>query len=230
MSDATVVKLPGSWVTGFALTGAAVGLGAAFVVRPVLGWLLGLVGDAPAPLRLAALLPLPWAIGVLTLAGLVGGWLIASIWGEGLGEVEVRADGVAVRRKGGNRFVPRAGIAEAYADKDELVLADPEGRELLRTPTDSMLHARLGAALTAQGIAWRGARDPREAEYREWVEGDGALDPEAEKLLRTRAYALQDKRKGAAAEAREALLGRGVVVRDRDGDQQYRRVPPPEGD
>ncbi len=228
MSEPVVVKVPRRWTAGFCIAGALVGLGAAFVVRPVLGWLLGLLGDAPAPLRLAGLLPLPWAVPVLMLAGLVAGLLIAAGWSEGLGRVEVGAGGVRVVRKESSRFVPYARIAEAYADADELVLADARGLELLRAPTDGVLLAQLEAAFAAHGLRWRGRGDPREAEYRTWVDGEEALEPEAEELLRSRGYALMDKKEGEAFRARESLLELGIVVRDRDGNQQFRRVEPPE--
>ena len=39
------------------------------------------------------------------------------------------------------------------------------------------------------------------------------------------ALALADKRLGAAADLADQLQAIGVVVRDRGGDQQYRRVP-----
>ena len=71
MAENTVnVSIPRRWIVGMHAAGALLGFGAAFVIGPLVTWLLGLAGDAPGPLRLAAGLPLVWAIPVLTLAGL----------------------------------------------------------------------------------------------------------------------------------------------------------------
>lgn len=64
------VSIPRRWIVGMHVSGALLGFGAAFVIGPLVTWLLGFAGDAPGPLRLAAGLPLVWAIPVLTLVGL----------------------------------------------------------------------------------------------------------------------------------------------------------------
>lgn len=50
------------------------------------------------------------------------------------------------------------------------------------------------------------------------------LDDETHALLRARGRALSDKKATTAAELHEQLRERGVVVRDRDGGQQFRRA------
>lgn len=75
------------------LAGAALGFGAAFVIGPVVTWLLGLVGDAPGPLRLAAALPLEWSVPVLTLAGLCVGIWLAHEWQKENGSLTVASEG-----------------------------------------------------------------------------------------------------------------------------------------
>lgn len=71
----TTITIPRRWIVGFCVAGAVVGFGAALAVGPFVEWLLSLAGDAPGPLRIAARLPLVWAIPVFTLLGsAVGFW------------------------------------------------------------------------------------------------------------------------------------------------------------
>lgn len=51
------IAIPTRWIVGVRIAGAVLGFGAAFVIGPIVNWLLGLAGDAPGPLRLAAGLP-----------------------------------------------------------------------------------------------------------------------------------------------------------------------------
>lgn len=53
------VSIPRRWIVGMHVSGALLGFGAAFVIGPLVTWLLGFAGDAPGPLRLAA--GLPWS-------------------------------------------------------------------------------------------------------------------------------------------------------------------------
>ncbi|MER8031121.1 hypothetical protein ABTZ78_19420 [Streptomyces bauhiniae] len=218
------VRLPGAWLGAVVLVGAALGLGAAFAVGPVADWLMGLTGGAPAPLRLAAALPLGWAVPVLTIVGGVGGALVAGAWSDENPVIEVGAEGVVVRQGGGGRQVERADVAEVFTDGRELVLRGADGREHIRARVEGALVGRLRDAFERQGYPWCGTSDPSEAEFITWVDRGPGLDERAHALLRTRQRALADDKSGAADEAREELRALGVSVRDRDKAQQYRRV------
>lgn len=74
------VAIPMPWMIGFGIAGAGLGFGSAFVVGPLVNWLLGLIGDVPGPMRLAAALPVEWAIPVLTVAGVCLGALVGRQW------------------------------------------------------------------------------------------------------------------------------------------------------
>ncbi|MFC7405209.1 hypothetical protein [Georgenia alba] len=210
----------------FAAVGAALGLACSLAVGPVVGWLLRTVDGAPAPLRLIDQLPLVWAMPLLTVVGLVGGWIVFGIWGEEVGQVTVDAQDVVLTSGKRRATYARAEIAGIFLDKDELVLLDHQSHELSRTRSDSGLAGRLERAFGQFGYPWMGTTDPHDARFTTWVDRSRDLEPRAHELLRGRARALADKRPGAAEEAREELMRMGVVVRDRGEEQEYRRVEP----
>lgn len=223
MPDAGVtVTLDRRFAPAFITVGAAVGLGVAFAVGPVVAWLLEMVDGAPAPLRLLDQLPLGWAIALLVLAGALAGWYVFLGWGREVGEVTVDAQRVVIAGSTGSVSFARAEIADIFLDKDELVLLDARSRELSRTTSDSAVAHRLAAAFEQFDYPWRGTGDPHE--FSAWVDRSPDLDAPAHELLRRRRRALADGRTGVAEEARDELLDLGIVVRDRGGRQEYRRV------
>ncbi|MEV5546497.1 hypothetical protein AB0L35_10230 [Streptomyces sp. NPDC052309] len=218
------VRLPQAWLWAVVLGGAAIGLGAAFAVGPLADWLISRFDGAPGPLRLAAALPLVWAIPVLTLVGGVAGALVAGTWHDENPVIEVGADSVVVHDATSGRHVERARIAEVFTDGRELVLRDTDGREHVRTRVDSGLAGRLQSAFEQQDYPWRGTVDPHETDYTTWVDNAPGLDERAHALLRKRQRALADNRTGAADEAHEELRALGISVRNRGKVQQYRKV------
>lgn len=223
-SDTTTVRIPAGYTVVFTVGGAVVGLIAAFVVGPLVGWLIGMIGDAPGPLRLAAELPFVWALPVLTVVGAVAGLFIAASWSESAGSVEVGVDGITVHSKHADRHIPRARSRRVIAEKKELIVLDEETREVFRGPVEDEMLPGVREALREHGYPELELADPYATEYTTWVEGDGRLDGEAEDLLRARRRALADDRPGAAEEALDGLRRRGIMVRDREGRQQYRRL------
>lgn len=219
------IAIPGRWIVGVRIAGAVLGVGAAFVIGPIVSWLLGLSGDAPGPLRLAAGLPLVWAIPVLTIAGLGLGFWITREWQKENGIITVSPDGVTVQRGGTGTHVGRDRISEVFSDGRDLILVDKQTNELLRAKTDKILLSRLRQAFEGLGYPWQGTTDPHEQDFVTWVDGNGLIDGRAQDLLRARQRALADKRSGAAEDAHDELRDRGIVVRDRNDAQQYRVVP-----
>ncbi|MFF9320201.1 hypothetical protein ACF1BP_29095 [Streptomyces sp. NPDC014735] len=218
------VRLPEAWLWAVILGGAVLGLGAAFAVGPLADWMTSLFDSAPGPLRLAAALPLMWAVPVLTLCGGVAGAWLADTWRKENPVIEVGADSVVVHDATGGHHIEQARIAEVFTDGRELVLRDADGTEHVRTRVDSGLVGRLQSAFEQQRYPWRGTVDPHEADYTAWVDNGPGLDERAHTLLRMRQRALADDRTGAADEARDELHTLGISVRDRGKTQQYRKV------
>ncbi|MEU3274432.1 hypothetical protein ABZ639_26620 [Saccharomonospora sp. NPDC006951] len=218
------ITVPAGWLWLCRAGGAALGFGLAFVVGPVVDWLLGLAGDAPGPLRLAAGLPLVWAIPVLTLAGLAGGYWLAGQWRDEAGGIEVSEEGITLHRGGTGRHIDGAMIDAVFTDGKDLVILDAGTRELLRAPIDDVLAGRLREACERLGYAWQGTTDPREDAFTTWIDGSPTLDTHTHELFRARQRALADKKPGAAEKARDELRDLGLAVRDRKDGQQYRDV------
>ncbi|MEU8786094.1 hypothetical protein [Streptomyces sp. NPDC048637] len=216
-------RLPKAWLWAVILGGAALGLGAAFAVGPLADWMISFFDGAPGPLRLAAALPLGWAVPALTLVGAVIGAFVAGTWYKENPVIEVGADSVVVHDATGGCHVERARIAEVFTDGRELVLRGADGREPVRTRVDRGLVGRLQSAFEQHSYPWRGTVDPHEADYTTWVDNGPGLDERAHTLLRMRQRALADDRTGAADEAREDLRTLGISVRDRGKAQQYRK-------
>ena len=221
----TTVTIPSEWIVGLCAAGAAVGFGAAFVVGPTVEWLLSLVGDAPGPLRIAARLPLAWAIPVLTLAGAGVGFWITREWRKETSAVTVSARGVTIESAGARQHIDRDRIGGVFTDGKDLVVTDPQTNELSRSGTDAVLARRLRRAFERFGYPWQGNSDPYESGYVTWADGSGGVAGRVDDLLRARHRALADKRAGAAADARDELRALGIAVRDRDHTQQYRESP-----
>ncbi|WP_116114883.1 YqeB family protein [Amycolatopsis ruanii] len=218
-----VLRVSRALVAGLALAGLPLGAGAALLVRPVTGWVIGLFGAAPGPLRLLARVPVPWLVAGGAAAGLVATALLAARVLAETTAVEITGRGVTVERDGSRVFVARERIAAVYTDPRDLVLRGADGRELLRREADIGAR-RLAAAFAAAGYPWRGTRDPDEDRFRPWVDGTPDLPAEVHDLLRRRERALRDGEAGTAVALRDQIQDLGVVVRERRAhhDQQWR--------
>jgi hypothetical protein len=224
MSASTTITLDRRLTTVFITVGAAAGLALALIAGPVTAWLLDRLDSAPVFLRIIVEFPLAVTLPVLTVIGAVAGWFVFAVWEGEVGSVTLDDDGVLItQEKAATRFT-REEVAEAFLDREELVLVDADSRELSRTPSDAGLHARLCAAFEARDIPWRGAVDPREDSFLPWIDRDCTLAAQDHDLLRARQRALSDQRAGEAAALRDQLRDRGLVVRDRDEAQQVRRI------
>lgn len=222
--DSVTVRIPHGWLWGLRLVGAALGVGAAFAVGPIVDWLIGLVGTAPGPLRVVARIPLPWAVPVLAVAGTLLGALIGYTWQKENSVVTVDSGAIVVRHQDSSVHIRRDQIAAVFTDGQELVILDPAGRPLSRTKADEVLVGPLRSAFETFGYPWLGTSDPHETDYITWVDRSPDLDEPTHALLRARHRALADKRPGEAAQALDALHAQGLVIRDRAGTQQYRRA------
>lgn len=223
--EETTITIPRPWIVGFCAVGAAVGLGAAFVVGPLVEWLISTADGAPGALRIAARLPLAWAIPVLTLAGAAVGFWITREWRREVGVVKVSASGITIENGRSRQHIDRQRIGGIFTDGKDLVVTDPQTNELSRSKTDAVLAKRQQHAFKGLGYPWLGTSDPYESAWLTWTDGGNSVDARVDNLLRTRQRALTDKRLGAADDARDELRSLGVVVRDRDHTQQYREIP-----
>jgi hypothetical protein len=218
---AVTVRMPPVVPWGLAALVTAVGVGAGFLVAPLVRWLLATVDGAPGPLRLLATLPTGWAVLVTGVLGLVAGLVLAGMAHAESSEVTVDGDHVQIAAKDRARWLDRVDIGGVLRDGRDLVLLDDHGTELDREKVSDLSAARLRAAFVDCGYPWRD--DPGYgADFGAWVDGHPGLPPAAHALLRKRARALEKKEPVAAADLRARLRAHGVAVRDRDGKQEVR--------
>ncbi|WP_053202227.1 YqeB family protein [Jiangella muralis] len=220
----TVVGRPGweavlVWV-GFPVLGALVGLG----VGPLADWAVDTswIPDF-GPIRFIAELPQPGGTIATVAAGTVLGVLLAlTAEGEVL-RVGVGPSGVTLTRDGKTRTIARADVSAVFTDRKELVLVSRSGLELAREKSD-LGADRLAAAFTGQGYPWRPEGDPHRDQYRRWVPDEPELPAGANAVLRARATALEKGEQDDLAELRDELGKLGIVVRDQDKRQYWRRA------
>lgn len=219
---AVTLRMSEAWPWLFRIGLPVVGFGLGFVVAPLVRWMLRTVDAAPGPLRILAQLPTGWAVLVTTLIGVGAGiWLAVEARKEALA-LTVDHDHVRLARGRDERHLDRGRIDAVFRDGPDLVLLDAGTVELAREKASDLPWRRIQEAFERFGYPWRGLADPHDAQFRRWVDGHPDLDAGAHELLRRRARAVRDERHGDAADALDRLREHGVVVRDRDGAQQYR--------
>lgn len=218
------VRMPSLWLWLLRLGGGAVGLVLGFAVRPFARWAVDTLPVDLGPLELVAAVPQAWLVPILTAVGFaVGSWLAYEARNESL-TVTVSDDGLLLEHHDVERFVPRSSIAALFTDPADLVILDANEREIFRADATDLPVEHLAAALRRHDHPWRGTRDPHEDAYRRWIDGDPDLDPHAHALLLERHRALASDRTAETEDLHAALQERGLVVRDRDGRQQVRRL------
>ncbi|WP_460526721.1 YqeB family protein [Flindersiella endophytica] len=222
--SATVVAQPKGeaalvWA-GFPIVGA----GLAWLLQSLAGRLVSLPWvPFEGPLRLIDEIPEPQAtIGALIVGALAG--LAFAAWGaREYVTVTVDNDQITTKQGDSTRVVGRGSVTAAFVDGKQLVLLDRSSKELLRQRGDLPNAKRLRAAFGAHGYPWRDA-DPFQDAYKRWVVDSPDLPAEAHALLKARARAVENDDRDDADELRDELSKLGVVVRDRDKRQSYRRT------
>lgn len=222
--SATVVAQPkGESVLvwgGFPIVGAGLG----WLLQSLAGWLVSLPWvPFEGPLRLIDRLPDPHATIGSLVVGALGGLAIAYLGAREYVTVTIDHDQITTKQGDSTRVVGRGSVTAVFLDGKQLVLLDRSSRELLRQRGDLPSAKRLQAAFVAHGYPWRDV-DPFDDDYKRWVIDSPDLPAEAHALLKARARAVENDDHDDAEELRAELSKLGVVVRDRNKRQSYRRT------
>jgi hypothetical protein len=226
---ATVVAEP-PWVLPVVwIAFPPLGAGAGWLLKAAAGWVASLRW-APfrGPFKLVDSIPEPQVtIAALVIGGLAGLALAYQVAMENL-TVTVSGDQVTLARGGSVRAITRASVSSVFLDGKHLVLLGQATEELARESVD-LSADRLSDAFLTHGFPWREDGDPYEDDYRRWVEETPDLPPGAAALLKARARALARGDKEDVADLRAELAKLGLVLRDQNKRQYWRRAGrPPE--
>lgn len=205
--------------TAFPLLGAAAG----WLLTRVPEWVTSIPG-APEMQKLefiASLTANPVVAAVVIAAGAVAGGVVTLKAYDDIVTVEV-GTAVTITRPGTSRTFAREEVHAVFVDGNHLVLLGARTEELAREKTEHA-PARLRAAFTAKGYPWLDD-DPHRDDFQRWADGMPGLDAHAQALLRTRQEALKSKDAADAAELRTELAKHGVIVRDAETRQYWRRT------
>lgn len=218
------VRMPRGNLWVLRLGGAAVGFGLAFGVKPLVQWATSTLDSAPAPLRIAAALPLPWLVPILTVIGIgFGYWLSYQADRDSL-TVTVEDDSLTTAQGSTERYIPRSQVGAVFTDPKDFVVVTSTGREIFRGRATDLPAQRLESALRRHGYPWKGTSDPYEDQYLRWIDGHPNLAEDTHSLLKKRQQALANKDQANADTLHGQLQERGIVVRDRAKAQQYRQL------
>jgi hypothetical protein len=213
------------WVTALVwLLLPAVGAGLGWFLPVAVDWLTALNWlPLPGPVELLTNLPRVRTRLGLAVAGAVTGLVLAFLAAQDTLRVVVGDDAVTLSRGDSTRAIPRAAVAAVYAEDHRLVLLDRAGRELARERYD-LGGARFAEGFTGHGWPWRADGDPYRDDYRRWVPDLPDLPPAADALFAARQRALTRGDREEADSLRAELARLGVVARDDDKRQLWRRV------
>ncbi|MFH9066445.1 hypothetical protein ACH4GM_35400 [Streptomyces coeruleorubidus] len=211
-----------AWVIILFCVACGAGIGA---VLPFLARLLLKLPWAPleGPAELLTSVPEP-ALTLGTVAvGALGGLLLGLAAAHESLSVRVSDTHLALTIRDSTQEFTREEIAVLCRDGKHLVVLAPDGMELAREHS-GLPWQRLADTLAEHGYRWA-EEDPYRAEFRRWVPGTPGLPEGADALLRARAKALKsDDDAKDARELRRELLRLGVVVRDEEKRQYWRRA------
>lgn len=221
--DATRIALSPAvpWTLGIACSVAGFALG--WAAPPVSRWAVDTLPAVPGPLEIVAELTAAWSVPILTVLGVAAGIALAlAALSEAL-TVTVDSDGVLLSQDDDELYVPRSKVRSVFRDQKDLVLVDSAERELARRNAGDLNSTAITASFTAHGYPWTDS-NPYEGMFTRWVDGHPDLDDDAHELLRRRKSALSEGEANTSAELHNHLQARGIVVRDRDERQEYRRL------
>lgn len=226
----SIVTVPRTYYIAWALGITVLGVGLGFVAPHLLGWIVELLErtpfGAPTPMIFVSELSAGWSVATFSVLGAVGGVIIALALVEESLRVEITDDHVLLDGPSQATQLQRRQVGSVHLVSDHLVALGTDGRQLARRKADGLPQRRLRAAFETRQIPFA-TSDPHHHRYQRWVDRRPDLDDATHNLLRRRAEAVEDKKPTRAANLHEQLQDRGIVVRDKDGQQQYRGLVAP---
>jgi hypothetical protein len=218
---ATVVGMPLADRLVVVIGAPVLGVGLGLLLPRAARWLLTLAWvPLGGPLKLVSLLDHGWgAIAAPAVGGLLGVALAWVAFAESL-TVTLTDREVRLVKDQKTRVIPRGQVHTVFLDGKQLVILDPESRQLLRDKHEAS-GTRLARAFHAHGYRWTD-RDPYRDLYKRWVRDTPDLPPAVNAVLAARELALSKNVGTDVRELRDEVQKAGYVIRD-EGTRQYWR-------
>ncbi|BCB80923.1 hypothetical protein Pflav_073330 [Phytohabitans flavus] len=224
----TVVSEP-AWAMGLMWLGLPLaGAGLGWLLQALAGWLAELPWvpfKGPVELIASVADNEPVATIVSLAIGGVAGLVLAFIGAMEALVVRITDGDVTLRRGDSTSMVNRSAVQTVFIDGKQLVLLGREAEELAREGFE-LGADRLRDGFLAHGYPWAAAGDPYRDKFRRWVPEDPELPGSADALLKARGKALEKGNKTDITELRAELAKLGVVVREEEKRQYWRRTHP----
>ncbi|GAB3145972.1 hypothetical protein GCM10027290_26800 [Micromonospora sonneratiae] len=205
---------------GFPLLGALAG----WLLKISAHWIVSLPwAPLQGPFKLIASIPEPQAAIGAVVVGALAGLVFAFLGAAESLTVTVATSRVILKRgSGAPRQIARGQVDGVFLDGRQLVLLGRGGQELAREKSD-LAGTRLTDAFRRHSYPWLTDGDPYRDEYRRWVPDIPDLPTGADALFKARERALRKGDHTDQAELRDELAKLGIVVRDEDKRQYWRR-------
>src|SRR4051812_6027841 len=208
---ATVVGMPLADRLAVVLGAPALGVGLGLLLPRAARWLLTLSWvPLGGPLKLVSLLDHGWgAVAAPVVGGLLGVALAWVAFAESL-TVTLTDREIRLVKDQKTRVIPSVQVHTVFLDGKQLVILDPESRQLLRDRHEAS-GTRLAQAFHAHGYRWAD-HDPYRDLYRRWVRDTPDLPPAVNAVLAARDLALTRNVAADVRELRDEVQKAGYVV------------------
>lgn len=212
------LRIQPGWLVGLTLVPLVAGLVLGAIASPAHHWLEDRIGFS-GPFSLLDRLPTYGAIGLLGVAGLLIGLMMAGDTRDNSGVLVIDSDHLEVGEGEPDRWIPQRAIRSVVVERDHLTIFGDRSQVLAAVDVEALSQSRLKDELVQRGYPWRDGGDPFAADYRPWLAGTPDLDVAGHDLMRRRA-ALEGQ---DLVQVDAQLLDLGVVARTADsGRQEWR--------
>lgn len=217
--------------TGILLYGGfgAAGLIVGYFLPRIAAWALKLPWlPFQGPLKLIDTFNGPWLSYILSLLGLIAGFVVAYIAIKESLIVSLTDQEVQLDQNGHKQTIAHRDIGMVFMDGRHLVILGKSGQELAREKSEESAAKAandFSYAFVKHGYPWAAKGDPYKEEYRRWVPDTPDISAAANAVLKAREIALQKKVKEEIKDLRKELNKMGFIIRDEETRQYWRQVP-----
>lgn len=215
-----------SATTGIILYGGfgAVGLVLGYFLPRIATWALKLPWiPFEGPFKLINSFNGIWLDIIMAMLGLIVGLIFAMIAVKEMLIVTITDKEVLLDKDGNKQIIGRKKVDTVFLDGKQLVIVGESGYELARGNIDETPKI-VSEGFKKHDYPWSSEGDPFKEEYRRWVPDMPDISPSANAVMKARDNALQKRETKEINELQKELTKLGIVVRDEETRQYWRKV------